>query len=251
MYRTLSEILTLCKQNLGLRDLPKPVTDEELKWRLEHSALKDYSIVYPYRTNHIIGEKDRICRPYPGIPTNVASTQHTTYQIPRHYYQNRTIISVSNVIPARSDGYNDLFVPAGVQFGNAANIISSMASLQMVAAMGRVVSHSLTWDLKQPDILVIYNGWQEGYYEIELLTTHDPSLSTIEPGTMLAFRRICELDLKEYLYKKLSRVQGLELGVGNIELKIDDWADAGAQKEDLLKELSDDSELDNSHIQYW
>lgn len=251
MHRSLSEIVTLCKQNMGLRDLPKPVTDEELRWRLEHSALKDFSEVYPYRTSFILGETNRVCRPQPGIPIQMASTQHTTYQIPKDKYQNRTIIAVSNVVPARSDGYNDLFVPAGVQFGNAANMISSMASLQMTAAFGRVISHALTWDLRQPDILILYNGWQEGYFEVEILTTHDPSLSTIEPGTMMNFRRLCELDLKEYLYHKLARVQNLDLGVGNIELKIDDWADAGSQKNDLLEELAGDSQLDNTHIQYW
>ena len=48
MYQSLSEILTLCKQNMGIRDLPKPVTDQELMWRLQHSALKEFSQRYPY-----------------------------------------------------------------------------------------------------------------------------------------------------------------------------------------------------------
>ena len=40
MLYTLSQVLTLCKQNMGIRDLPKPVTDKDLRDRIINSALK-------------------------------------------------------------------------------------------------------------------------------------------------------------------------------------------------------------------
>jgi hypothetical protein len=55
----------------------------------------------------------------------------------------------------------------------------------------------------------------------------------------------------EYLYQKLKRIQNLDLGVGSIELKIDDWADAASNKRELLKEMDETCALDMQHIYYW
>lgn len=246
----MSEIVTLCKQNMGLRDLPKPVSDQDLRWRLEHSALKEFSQIYPYMSRHMIGETERLCRPYSGVPTNHTNTYSHVYQIPKHFYQNKTIMGVQDVNIARPQGYNDLYVPQGA-IGDPASIITSMASIQLVASMASAMTHALTWDFKAPDILILYNGWAGGYYEIELALSHDVSLSTIPPAAFSQFVKLCELDLMEYVYKKLSRIQNLELGVGSIELKIDDWADAGQRKRDFIDELAEGAELDMLHIQRW
>ena len=247
---TMSEIITICKQNMGLRDLPKPVTDEEIQWRLEHVTLKEFSQVYPYSASFMIGESERLCKPYTGIPTNHTNTYSNVYRIPEHYYQGKTIMSVSNVNISRPQGYNDLYVPSGA-IGDISSVMSSMAAIQMAAAMAKTMTHALTWDFKQPDILVMYNGWTGGYYEIELMMSHDVSLSTIPPTCFSQFLQLCQLDLEEFLYMKLKRVQNLDLGVGSIELKIDDWADAGARKRELLEELADASALDTMHVQFF
>lgn len=248
MFKSMGEIITLCKQNMGLRDLPKPISDADLRWRLEHSALKEFSQIYPYIAQFMIGESERLCRPYTGIPTNHTNTYSHVYQIPKHYYQDKTIMAVPNVDIARPQGYNDLYVPQGA-IGDPASIITSMASIQMVASMASAMTHSLTWDFRAPDILILYNGWAGGYYEIELAMSHDPTLSTIPPTAFSQFEHLCELDLQEYVYKKLSRIQNLDLGVGSIELKIDDWADAGQRKREFIEELADGCELDTLHIQ--
>lgn len=117
--------------------------------------------------------------------------------------------------------------------------------------MARQMTHSLTWDFKQPNILILYNGWSGGDYEIELAMDHDPSLSTIPPSAMSTFIELCQYDLEEYFYQKLKRVQNLDLGIGSIELKIDDWADAANKKRDLLKELDETCNLDYEHIMYF
>jgi hypothetical protein len=246
----MSEIITLCKQNMGIRDLPQPVTDEELQWRLIHSALKEFSQRYPYTARFLIGEKDRLCKPYVGVPTNHTNSYSRVYKIPKQFYQEHTIIDVPFVEIQRPNGYNDLYVPQGM-IGDPASILMGMASIQAVGAMARQMTHSLTWDFKQPDILIMYNGWAGGTYEIELAMDHDPSLSTIPPGAYSTFVQLCQYDLMEYLYQKLKRIQNLDLGVGSIELKIDDWADAASNKRELLKEMDETCALDMQHIYYW
>lgn len=250
MYQSMSEIITLCKQNMGLRDLPKPVTDADLKWRIEHSALKEFSQRYPYIVKFLIGECDRMCKPHVAIPTNHTNSYSGVYQIPKHIYQDRTILGINNVEIQRPNGFNDLYVPQGA-IGNPASIMVGLASIQAVGAMARTMTHALTWEFKHPDVLVIYNGWTGGNYEVELSLDHDPSLSTIPPSAFSTFVELCQYDLEEYLYNKLKRVQNLDLGVGSIELKIDDWADARSKKMDLLKEMDETCQLDFQHIQYW
>jgi hypothetical protein len=117
--------------------------------------------------------------------------------------------------------------------------------------MARQMTHSLTWDFRAPDILILYNGWSGGTYEIELAMDHDPSLSTLNPSSFSTFVQLCLYDLEEYLYMKLRRVQNLDLGVGSIELKIDDWSDAASKKKELLDELDESCALDYEHIMYW
>ena len=168
----------------------------------------------------------------------------------KHYYQEHTILGVPMVEIQRPNGYNDLYVPQGM-IGDPASIMMGLASIQAVSAMARQMTHSLTWDFKQPNILILYNGWSGGDYEIELAMDHDPSLSTIPPSAMSTFIELCQYDLEEYFYQKLKRVQNLDLGIGSIELKIDDWADAANKKRDLLTELDETCNLAYEHIQYF
>lgn len=250
MFRTLSELLTICKQNMGLRDLPKPVTDEDLMWRITHSALKEFSQRYPYKETYLISECNKVCRPNLGVANNWNNTYSQIYQIPKNYYQEHTIMSITNVTIQRPSGYNDLYLPQGIVADPAA-VMVGLASIQATAALAKQMTHSLTWDFRAPDILVIYNGWSGGTYEIELALDHDPSLSTIPPSAMSSFEELCLYDLQEYLYQKLKRVQDLDLGVGTIELKIDEWADASSKKKDLLADWDESCALDNEHIQFW
>lgn len=250
MYYSLSEIITLCKQNMGIRDLPKPVTDQDIQWRLIHSALKEFSIRSPYVARFLIGENDRMCKPYVGVPTNHTNSYSNVYRIPKHYYQEHTILGVPYVDIQKPNGYNDLYVPQGM-IGDPASIMMGLASIQAVGAMARQMTHALTWHFEAPDVLIIYNGWTGGNYEIELAMDHDPSLSTIPPSAMPTFITLCEYDLQEYFYQKLKRVQNLDLGIGSIELKVDDWADAASNKRELLKELDETCALDFEHIQFF
>lgn len=250
MFQSVSECLTIIKQNLGIRDLPKPVTDEDLQWRLVHSALKEFDQRYPYTARFLIGDSDRVCKPYVGVPTNHTNSYSQVYQIPKHYYQEQKIIEVTEVIIQRPNGYNDLYVPQGM-IGNPIQMMMGMASIQLAGAMAAQMTHSLTWNFRAPDILILYNGWTGGNYEIELAMTHDPSLSTIPPGAMSSFLQLAELDIAQYLYQKLKRIQNFDVGVGSIELKIDDWADAERNKRDLLREWDEACALDVGHIQYW
>lgn len=250
MYYTLSEVLTIVKQNIGMRDLPKPITDADLQWRLEHVVLKLFSEVYPYKSRFLLGEADRLCKPYSGVPVSNITSYSSIYRVPKHIYQEHHILDVTYVDIQRPSGYNDLYVPQGM-FADPASTMAAVASMQAVAAISKNFTHALTWDFKQPDIIVLYNGWTGGTYEVEITMDHDPSLSTIDPGATDFFLQLAEYDLGAYIYQKLRRVQNVDVGIGTVELGLDFLADYADKRRQLLDEASESAALDQLHVQFF
>ena len=122
----------------------------------------------------------------------------------------------------------------------------------MAAGVASALAKAPTHEFIKPNKIKVYNGWAGGIYEVELLLAHDPSLATIPDGAMIDLKELATLDLEEYLYNKLKRKEGLEVGVGSIQLHIDDWSGAANEKRDLLKQWRDEgANFDFDHIRYY
>ena len=81
---------------------------------------------------------------------------------------------------------------------------------------------------------------------------HDLSLSTIDDGAFLDLKELATLDMKAYLYNKLKRKDSLDVGIGQIQLHIDDWSSAENDKKELLRQWREDgANMDFDHIRYW
>ena len=117
--------------------------------------------------------------------------------------------------------------------------------------MGSMMGHAPTFRFDPPNKLVIYNGWTGGSYRIEVGMLHDPSLSTIPAGAMTHLRQLAVLDIEEYLYNKMKRIQDLETGIGSINLRIDNWENAASEKRDLLRDWDESGNLDLDVINYF
>ena len=113
------------------------------------------------------------------------------------------------------------------------------------------MGHAPTFRFDPPNKLIIYNGWTGGSYRIEVGMLHDPSLSTIPPGAMTHLRQLAVLDIEEYLYNKMKRIQDLDTGVGTINLRIDNWENAASEKRDLLREWDESVNIDLDCINYF
>ena len=90
MQYNLSEFLELLKMDLGIRDLPKPVTDQDLVNRIKLSALAEFNQRYPKQVTFMMTEDDRITNSpaysYAGDGLNGNSRENTAmkYAIPYH-----------------------------------------------------------------------------------------------------------------------------------------------------------------------
>jgi len=245
MY-TPSTFLSLLKEDLGLRDLPVPVNDEDLLDRIAKSSLKEFSIRSPHVESIILTDTDRIQK------VDGSSMGYMEYKIPRHVYEGTFIVSVLNVDVARPAGYNDYYAPQFGGYGDPSAVLMAASDLKMAAAVAQQMARAMTIKFKKPDRLCIYNGWCSGNYQVEIAIGHSINLSTIENDEFSALRELALYDLQWYLYDKLKRIDNLDTGTGSIDLKISEWSDGNQKFKDLLKYWDDEgANLDLDSMTYF
>ena len=241
----LSEFITTIKEDVGINDIPLPVTDKQLIDRFDRSVLRDFSVVYPRRAKCFVSEDD--------LTKESKNSHHMFYEyrIPKWVYDGTVILSISNFDVARPNGYSDFYIPHA-NWSTPDVIISAMADIRMSAGLASSLSKAPTFEFTEPNLIRVYNGWAGGVYEVEMLLKHDLSLQTIPSGAFINLRELATLDMKEYLYNQLKRKDNLDTGVGSIQLKIDDWSSAGSDRQALLKSwLEEGANLDFDHIRYY
>ena len=241
----LSEFITTIKEDIGIKDLPLPVTDQEIIDRFERSTLNDFSIIYPRVEKCMVGEDD--------LTKRSQDSMHTFYEyrIPKWVYDGTVVLDVSSFDVARPNGYSDFFIP-NANWSTPDAVISAMADVRMAAGVASSLAKAPTHEFIKPNLIRVYNGWAGGIYEVELLLKHDASLSTIPDGAFLDLKELTTLDMKAFLYNKLKRKENLEVGIGSIQLHIDDWGSAENDKRELLKQWRDEgANFDFDHIRYY
>lgn len=233
MYN-ISEFLTLCKEDIGIKDIPLPVNDAKLIERLSKSTLMEFSQRLPRIVECLVNDSNRIKDPM--LDDYYA---RYIYRIPKHVYQNATILEIVDFDIAKPTGFSDYYMPQ-TMVGSPITVLESIADIQIAAAMASVTSRAPTWKFVPPDQMYIYNGFTGGNYIVTLSLTHDISLSTIPPTAMSNLRQLAVLDLKAYLYNQLARKENLDVGIGTINLKIDRWESAESDMRQLLNSWDDE-----------
>ena len=244
MLYNYSEFLTQIKEDIGIKDVPLPVDDAALTKRFITSALREFSVRYP-RIEELIITQDM------AIDLSTRSSYGSvTYMIPEKYYRGSQILTVLS-INATGYGAAENFYNPTLFIGSADMLLESIADIKMASSLGSMLGHAPTFRFDPPNKLVIYNGWVGGSYKIEVGMLHDPSLSTVPPGSMTHLRQLAILDIEEYLYNKMKRIQSLDTGIGNIDLKIDNWENAAQEKRDLLRDWDESASLDLDCINFF
>ena len=247
MLYNFSEFLTTVKEDLEISDIPLPVDDTQLTDRFRRSALKEFSVRYPNLVFIRIDQKNMIDDSMRQINGSV------TYRIPKTGYEDTNIVSVVGLDPGGWSNFgNDMMYMPMMNFTSPDAMLGSIADIQMAAAMGSTLGKAPTFQFIAPDKVVIYHAWYGGNYLLEVAFEHDLSLSTVPPGAIPALRHLTVLDFKAYLYSLLKRKDNLELGVGTINLKIDDWASAKDDMKSLLESWDNEgANLDFDTINYY
>ena len=108
----------------------------------------------------------------------------------------------------------------------------------------------LTWDFQGPRTVYIYNCLASHSLIFEFMMEHDPSLMSIPATAEESFFKLALLDVKKSLYSIVKHYNNIETVYGNIDLKIDDWADADNQRTELLNQWDDNYHLDRAQTTY-
>ena len=257
MQYNLSEFLELLKMDLGIRDLPKPVTDQDLVNRIKLSALAEFNQRYPKQVTFMMTEDDRITNSpaysYAGDGLNGNSRENTAmkYAIPYQYWEGSTIMGITNITQGRPNAYSDWYVPQG-WYSDPITAISNIADIRLTASISSAMTPAMTFEFEKPNYIYIYNGWSSGIYTVRIRVAHDISLSTIPETAMTNFRLLCRYDLEAYLYNLLKRKNRIDTGVGSIELNIDDWSGSQEKFDELLRTWDEEgANLDIDDIFYF
>lgn len=244
MFYNFSEFLTQIKEDIGIKDIALPVDDTELTKRFITSALREFSVRYPKIEEIWVTSADAVDLSTRSVNGSVQ------YIIPEKWYRGSEILSVLGLNPGGYGSEANMYMPS-VVLGSADMLIESVADIKLAAALGSMMTHAPTFRFVPPNRLWIYNGWTASSYRVEVALSHDPSLSTIPPTAMTHLRQLAALDIKAYLWGKMKRLTELDVGVGTINLKIDDWENAASEMRDLLREWDEDASLDLDRINYW
>lgn len=234
--------------DIGLNDLPiiEKIGADKLLERLRQSSLKEFSVRYPHIVKWKFNDNEIL-----GGAANVRNTTTgVIYKIPKYVYDGTQIIGLARVDPVASTGFNDIYVPSIYSY-DPVSVLTTVADVKLAASLGQQMSKAMTWEYIHPDKIKLYNGWLSGTYEASIMLLHDDSLSTIPPTAFTNFRQLATLDLKGFIYNKYKRIDNLDLGIGTINLKIDDWADSMNQFNELLKEWDESGNMDIDYIQYF
>lgn len=243
---TLSEFMTTLKEELGIEDLPQVISDETLLDRFKRHTLRSFSAISPRVLDIVMDEtmlKDR--------DHVYLEREYAEYAIPRRYYETCEIMGVAKFEPYKPSIYSDVLIPT-TELGNPASVLATVSDIRMLGSLGSCVTRTPTARFQKPNIIRVYNGWTTGNFSVELIVTHDYSLSTIDDGLYDSLLELAVLDAKSYLYNKLKRKDGMEVGIGNIKLMIEEWSGAAQERKELLNRWDEEgAALDYEHIRYF
>lgn len=237
----LSEFITTIKEDAEIEDLPLPVTDEQIIDHLKRKSFIDFSVQYPRVETILLGDANL------NKKSKDSRNTYYEYEIPKYVYEGTVVLSVAKLDVARPNGYSDFFIP-NANWSTPDAIIAAMADVRMAAGLASSLAKAPTYEFMPPDTIKVFNGWAGGIYEVELLLKHDDSLATVPPGAFPNLRKLATLDLKAYLYGKLKRKENLEVGIGSLQLKIDEWQSAASDYDELIRTWQEEENLDFDHI---
>lgn len=240
--RNLSELLESIKMDLGVYgiNLPLEDADDKIYRVIQLKTIKTYSQYFPLEEIFELNVD------------KVDTLRHTSnggvvVKIP-DWFNGRRIVTIRDVEPSRAVGYNGFHYPdmsVGLDFVQGSMLAAAQAN------MLSSIMPPFTFKYENPNLLHVYN-YQ--HYSKQLIITagieHYDNLSSIPNSQWDSFEKLALLDVKAFLYGVLKHHTDFSTQVGNISLKIDDWANAAEERKNLLAEWDEVYHLEGKSIYF-
>lgn len=117
-------------------------------------------------------------------------------------------------------------------YETAVATLTNYADLQLIGAM----QQAPTPRFEPPNILWLNNSYaQSTSFFVVLLLKNDPNLLSVDDTSYEAVKRLFILDLKKTIYNRYGILSNVDTGAGTLDLRIDDWSGAEAERNDLYE----------------
>lgn len=231
----ISGVLTRVKLKLGLAAFSTPFEnlDEILTTILTDITLPVFSIYNPVKDSMVINTNDLQCLDKTEL--------YKIYLLPE--FESRKLLYVFDV------RYDDSCLSGLGYYGGGMPLMSgNMVNQAMLANAGANLINTMlpkmTFKYEHPRKLYLYNLYSSSKIVVEMGFEHDRSLASINETARESFMELALLDVKENLYPTLKQYTEINTAIGNINLKIDDWANAESDRKDLIARWDDSYHLD-------
>lgn len=184
--------------------------------------------------------------------------RYSTYRIPSDIVDGLEIMDIKSCVPVRANtagtGYYGSYfneTPWNNHFGrtSSGDLYGMVLAAQVDYADRQLlgsVSRSFRFYFFDPNILMITN--YSGPLSISFNLRNDPSMMTLPHMAYEAVRRLFVLDLKKSIYNEFGNYTDVDTPVGSLDLKIQDWAGAEQERNELFDTYRSTSHFRTSTI---
>lgn len=237
----LSNIVTRIKLKLGLLNISTPIEnlDETIVTIIKDITIPVFSVYYPAKDSLILNTYD--------LELLEKAALYEKYLLPE--FNTRKLLYVFDV---RYD--TSVLSGLGYYGGGMPLLQGNLINQMMLANAGTSLMNQmipkLTFKFEAPRTLYIYNAYSSSKVVIDLGFEHDKSLASIPETCREDFLKLALLDVKENLYPTMKQYTEINTAIGNINLKLDDWANAEDQRRELIEKWDDTYHLDFQPVYY-
>ena len=245
MAINLSREITKIKMSMGIYGIHLPVdnVDDFIREIIEITTVPTFSVYQPYYDLLYVDVNDlQRAEEYDNNERNGVG-----YILPE--FKNRHLITVSDVQYNGNSGNSTYTGMSGYGFNGIMPYagLNMMQQMMLTNAASQLQSNmypKLTFDFIEPCTLILYDLIMSNGICIELAFEHHKSLSTIPLTAEPSFFKLALYDVQDAFYQLAKHWDGIETVYGNINLKIDDWADARNNRNSLLEDWDNNYHLD-------
>lgn len=234
----ISELLTTIKIELGIYGLALPIDnlDDRILDIIKLRTIKTYSQFFPHVQKVELNLQE--------LEYTTNNFSNRTYILP-DIFGDRHIVGIREVEqkPSGASGYmypdlsNDFF--------------EEFALGQAKANVASAVAPPTTFEFIHPNKMVLYNTYLfNNRVTIEFALEHFQNLQSIPASQWETFEEWATIDVKHFLYGILKHYNEIQTAHGTINLHIDDWANAGQERKELIEKWRQTYHLDAPHVYY-
>lgn len=237
----MSTLITRIKLKLGIMNIASPIEnlDETITWVIQNITIPVFSTYHPWKESLTINTND--------LEKLDKGGTYECYLLPE--FKEKKLLFVFDV------RYDETCLSGLGYYGGGFPMLGGSTINQALlanagAGLASYMIPKMTFKWEAPRKLYIYNAYSSSRIVIEMGFQHDKSLATITDSASESFFKLAVLDVMDNLYPTFKQYTELQTAYGNINIKIDDWAEADSARKDLLSQWDGVYMLDNQTLYY-